>query len=126
MHSPAAPNVAPSDALTYTKVPRERIVRLVVETEICPLVLLRVLGLLAQRGTMPLNIAARRSDDHMSLAIEIEAPSEVGCRSLVAKIAAIAMVRGVAVAPLGVLNDASASEPTDPAGNYLIPRSLGG
>ncbi|MBX3563606.1 MAG: hypothetical protein KF730_03410 [Sphingomonas sp.] len=88
----AAPSHVPS-----VKVPRERVVRLAVETEICPQVLLRVLGLLAQRWIVPLTISAQRSDESMRLEVEIEVPADGDYASLVAKIEEVVMVRSARI-----------------------------
>lgn len=102
MHTHAARVAAPSNAHSTTpacavapcgKVPRERTMRLTVETEICPQVILRVLGLLAQRWIVPFTIDAVRSDDAIRLTVEIQAPSPGECEALVAKTEAIVMVR---------------------------------
>lgn len=55
------------------KVSREQLATLCVDTELCPQVLLRVLGLLAARGLIPFTIAARRDEKIQRIEIEIDA-----------------------------------------------------
>lgn len=93
MHDFAARAAAPSPAQSTLKVRREDIVRLTVETEICPQVLLRVLGLLAQRCIVPLTMEAQRSADGMRLEVDMELPADGDSETLTAKIEAIVMVR---------------------------------
>lgn len=83
-----------------SKVPRERIVTLRAETDHCPQVLLRILGLIAQHGTVPLSIAAERGDDGQRVAVEIDTVADHAMSVLLAKVEAIVTVRRVEIAPL--------------------------
>lgn len=85
--------LAHSTPCSPSKVSRERLARLEVETAICPQVLLRVLGLLAQRWIVPFTIAATRRDEFIALVVEMEALPSDQAEALVAKIEAIMMVR---------------------------------
>lgn len=85
--------VAPSNPSVPAKVCRERLARLEVQADHCPQVLLRVLGLFAQRSIIPLSMAASRGADEIALTVEIEAPPAEQAEALVARIESIVMVR---------------------------------
>jgi hypothetical protein len=85
-----------STAAPACKAPRDRILRLHVEAELCPQVMLRVLDLLSRQALLPLAIAAERGDDHIRMEIDLEGDllSEPRDALLIDKVEAIVMVRG--------------------------------
>jgi len=91
----ASASASPSPA----KVPRERIVTLHAETDHCPHVLLRILGLVAQHGTVPLSIAAERNDEGQRLAVEIDTLPDHTMSVLLGKVETIVTVRRAEIAP---------------------------
>ncbi|HVI99484.1 MAG TPA: hypothetical protein VM657_10505 [Sphingomonas sp.] len=89
-------SVSPSPA----KVPRERIVTLRAETDHCPQVLLRILGMVGQHDTIPLSIGAERDEDGQHVTIEIDTLPDHIVALLLAKIEAIVTVRRAEIVPL--------------------------
>lgn len=83
-----------------TKVPRERIATLSVTTDPCPQALIRVLGLIAQHGVLPLSIEAVRGETAQHLAVDMDHLPEAALTVLVAKIEAIVAVQSAAVHPV--------------------------
>jgi len=83
-----------------TKVPRERIVTLSVAADLCPQALIRVLGLIAQHGILPLSIAAERGDTAQHLAVEVDNLPEQALAVLLAKIEAVVAVQSASLEPV--------------------------
>jgi len=104
---PARAGFAPSPS--FAKVPREQIATLSVETEICPQVLLRVLGILAARGMIPFTIAAHRDDRLQRIEIEIDALPETASRVLLQNVRRIVTVRRAELA--GAVERAQTDDP---------------
>ena len=76
-----------------SKIPRVRLVRLDVIADICPQVLLRTLGLIAQRDIVPFAISFERTAQRLRFAIEIEALGSAQADILVAKVRELVRVR---------------------------------
>jgi acetolactate synthase regulatory subunit len=97
MSEPSARGTVPAPhALSVVpKVPRERLIRLDVEADLCPQVLLRVLGLVAQQWLIPLTITARSASDSIAIEVELDgaALSAERAEVLLYKIEAIVSVR---------------------------------
>lgn len=93
MQMPSVHVAAQPTSFTKFKVPRARLARLEVESELCPQVLLRVLGLLARHWVLPLSIEAVRGGDALRMTVEIETLPEPERATLVARIEAIVAVR---------------------------------
>lgn len=108
------------------KVDRDRIARLEVEAGHCPQVLLRVLGLIAQRSIVPFTIVASRSDDDLALSVEIEALPPHQAEALVARVESIVMVRSARFAPFVAGSMLGAHGGSVPSSHCLVPDSLGG
>lgn len=81
-----------------TKVPRERIVTLSVAADPCPQLLIRVLGLIARHGIVPLSIAAEMRETVHYVAVDIDGVS-AQMKALLAKIEAMVTVRSASVHP---------------------------
>ena len=97
----AAPAAQPVRSV-FAKIPRDRIVTLSVETDPCPQALLRVLGMIAQQGPVPMSIAAERCDGGQRIAVAIDALPEERMEVLLARIESIVAVRGARVVPGGM------------------------
>lgn len=82
-----------------TKVPRERIVTLSVAADLCPQALLRVLGLIAQHGILPLSIAAERREAAQHFAVDVDNLPDQALAVLLAKIEAIVAVQSASARP---------------------------
>jgi|GEM_PF-1542576 len=88
----------------FAKVPRDRLVTLAVETDLCPQALLRVLGLITQQGLTPISIAAERHDDGQRIAVAIDALPDDRMSLLTARLEAIVTVRNATFAAAGGLS----------------------
>jgi hypothetical protein len=108
------------------KVDRDRIARLEVEADHCPQVLLRVLGLIAQRSIIPFTIVASRSDEELALSVEIEALPSHQAEALVDKVESIVMVRSARFVPSGRDLAPAPHGRASPSSHYLVPDSIGG
>jgi len=98
---PCAPMARVSrTAAQPTKTPRASLVRLTVESEHCPQVLLRVLGLVSRDGTIPATIAVARSDDGLAIVIDLDGACAQPCDRLRLKVESIPMVRKASLAAL--------------------------
>ena len=75
------------------KIARERIARISVYAMLCPQLLPRVLGLVAQHALVPLTIMSQRRRTTMRLDIEVDGLPEAATAILVEKIRAIITVR---------------------------------
>jgi len=75
------------------KTPRDRLARLTVISEVCPQVVLRVLGLIAQQGRLPLSIAVERRARSQQLIVVLDDFAEHQAAILVEKVRTIVMVR---------------------------------
>lgn len=82
---------------TAANVPRDRLIRLKVCANICPQVLLRVLGLISQHAYVPFTIAAKRRPRTQIFIIEMEGPSDQRAAILLAKVKSIIMVRSASL-----------------------------
>jgi acetolactate synthase regulatory subunit len=96
MHQSIAPITAHPKPYAV-KIPRDQMVRLEVEAEICPNVILRVLDILAHRSLIPFSIETARAEDGIRLAVEIEPLSGAELSMLTSKIAAIIFVRSARI-----------------------------
>jgi hypothetical protein len=90
---------APSSPSAASKAARARLIRLGVEADPCPQVMMRVLGLLAQQSLIPLTIAASSTPESIRVEIELDGGilSEARAERLVHKLAAIVTVRDARV-----------------------------
>ncbi|TZG25759.1 hypothetical protein [Sphingomonas montanisoli] len=86
---------AAARAATPLKVPRAALARLCVTANICPQVLLRTLGLIAQRDIIPLGIAFERGPRRLRYLIDIEGLSPHHADILASKVSALVRVRSV-------------------------------
>ncbi|WP_296614642.1 hypothetical protein [Sphingomonas sp.] len=78
-----------------TKTPRSELVSLEIETDDCPQVLLRILGLIARDGSIPATIGATRSDDRIAIAIELDRVTETAGERIALKVCELPTVRKV-------------------------------
>lgn len=94
-----APDSCPALA---SKAPRDRVLRLTVETQLCPQITLRILDLLSRQWIVPLSIAARRLPDGMTIEVELAADELIEPRDalLLAKVQEMPMVRAAALTAL--------------------------
>lgn len=70
-----------------------RVTRFDVTADLCPQVLLRILGLVAQHSLVPLGVSVRRRMDRLDASIRVTGLSPHAADVLLAKIAAIVAVR---------------------------------
>jgi hypothetical protein len=64
-----------------------------VTAELCPQVLLRILGLVSQHALIPRNVVCERREDGLHVEIEVDGLPDERAEILLAKMAAIVMVR---------------------------------
>lgn len=76
-----------------SKAPRDRLTRLEVEAEICPQVLLRTLGLIAQHSLVPLTIDFEQRDAGLWFEIEVEGLRDNQAATLLSRVETLVMVR---------------------------------
>ena len=84
LSAPAAPR---------TKAPRSAPTRFRVDAELCPHVMLRVLGLIAQQAVVPAAIRFERSARSVRFEVEVDGLSEHSAQILLEKVRMIVMVR---------------------------------
>jgi hypothetical protein len=69
--------------------------RFEVIADLCPQVLLRILGLIAQNSLIPVNLVCERRGDHLHARIALDGLPPARAEILLAKIATIVTVRDV-------------------------------
>jgi hypothetical protein len=79
----------------------DQLVRLLVSTDICPQVLLRVLGLVAQHGAIPWSTSFERRRRSLFIEIEFDAASPERAEMLLHKVRAIPTVRSARTIVIG-------------------------
>ena len=92
---PSSATPRPTQTQHTVKTPCSDLVRLNIEADDCPQVLLRVLGLVARDGTIPVTIEAARLEEGIAIAIELDRVLVNRCESMVHRIAGIVAVRAV-------------------------------
>ena len=78
---------------TRTKTPRASLARLRVEAHLCPQVMMRVLGLIAQQAIVPATIQFERRARSVRFEIEVDGLSDQSAQILLEKVRMIVTVR---------------------------------
>jgi hypothetical protein len=76
-----------------SKTARQNLAHIVVLSEICPLVVLRILGIIARQSLVPFTIELHRSTRSLNLRIEIERLPDQAAEVLINRVSSIPMVR---------------------------------
>lgn len=98
-HSPsAAARRHPTLNASSSKTPSADLVLLEIETDDCPQVLLRVLGVVARDGTIPVTIEAARLEDGLAIAIGLDGMSAPARQTIAYRVAGYPAVRKVSMA----------------------------
>lgn len=94
--SPAtAPRRRRAASTQAAKTPREQLARFSIDADHCPQVLLRVLGLMARDGTVPVTVAVTRAADNILIEVELDGASATRCEHLKLRIEEFPSVRKV-------------------------------
>lgn len=83
------------------KTPPAQLARFAIDADHCPQVLLRILGLMARDGTVPVTIAVTREADMLRIAIELDGATLQRCETLLAQIDAMPAVRDAQLVSAG-------------------------
>lgn len=80
-------------ATSRTKAPRNALARLRVEAQLCPQIMMRVLGLIAQQAIVPAAIQFERRARSVRFEIDLDGLSEQSAQILLEKVRMIVTVR---------------------------------
>ena len=83
-----------------TKTPCEQLARFDIEADHCPQVLLRVLGVMARDGTVPVTIAVTRTLEAIEIVIELDGATAARCEHLKYRVEEFPAVRRVALSSI--------------------------